>query len=553
MTGRSSRAAICICVAAVCVFAAIWGSVIPPDRISPDRIHSDRIHSDRAASAPVVTTGHIGGPYGALLDASTDLGPAREGLVRVTAELGDAAPPAHLTDWALRQGLSMKWQQGDRWAVLQGPPQALADSLRIEIRNYRGPQGQVFYASPQQPELPALEETEAVALGRVLGYTPFRDAQRWMLPLEVPGRGLTPDALMRTYNIDTLHNEGFTGKGTTVVVFAFDGFDQADLDKFSSSFGLPRFVPEVVGGQPPSRRGEATMDLEVIHAVAPDARKVLINARPTVEGDGSYTKIAEMMEDADRRYPGAVWSFSIGWGCDRLITAADLVPVREALAKATSNGTAALDASGDLAGLECKGGQEWSSAPHADDTGLDAVASLPEMTNVGGTTLSTDSDGGWLAEQAWFDGPLSQGSAGGVSALFDRPDWQRALDVGTGRGRRLTPDVSAVADPFTGVRIVFDGQDIVGGGTSQAAPIWAGIAAVMNQYLTEQGGRQVGHLNPLLYAVSQGARRPGFRDIVLGGNAVANAGPGYDLVTGLGTPDVNNLVQNILVLQKLLP
>ena len=116
--------------------------------------------------------------------------------------------------------------------------------------------------------------------------------------------------------------------------------------------------------------------------------------------------------------------------------------------------------------------------------------------------------------------------------------------------RRLTPDVSAVADPFTGVKIVFNGKQLVGGGTSQSAPIWAGVAAVMNQYLIANGGRALGDLNPLLYKVAEGARFPGFRDVVLGGNAVDTAGPGYDLVTGLGTPDVDNLVRNILILQK---
>jgi kumamolisin len=79
------------------------------------------------------------------------------------------------------------------------------------------------------------------------------------------------------------------------------------------------------------------------------------------------------------------------------------------------------------------------------------------------------------------------------------------------------------------------------------------MTAVMNQYLDQNGGRNVGDLNPLLYKVMEGSRLPAFRDIVLGGNAVASAGPGYDLVTGLGTPDVDNLVRNILVLQKLLP
>ena len=117
-------------------------------------------------------------------------------------------------------------------------------------------------------------------------------------------------------------------------------------------------------------------------------------------------------------------------------------------------------------------------------------------------------------------------------------------------GRRLTPDVAAVADPFTGVKIVLDNQVLVGGGTSQSAPLWAGMAAVMNQYLIANGGRALGDLNPLLYKIASGAPLPAFRDVNLGGNAVSTASPGYDLVTGLGTPDVENLAKNILDLQK---
>ena len=293
------------------------------------------------------------------------------------------------------------------------------------------------------------------------------------------------------------------------------------------------------------------MDLEAIHAIAPGAKTVLVNARPTVEGDGAYEKIAAMMEDADRRYPGAVWSLSIGWGCDKLITAADLVPVRAALAAAHKNGTTAFDASGDLAGLECKGGEEWSAPPHEDNIGLDAVASMPEMTSVGGTTLSTDDTGAWLRETAWFDAPLSQGTAGGVSTLYDRPIWQADVKLEQGAGKRLTPDISAVADPFTGVKIVFNQQVIVSGGTSVSAPLWAGITAVINEYLTQRGGTALGDLNPLLYRAAEGARLPAFHDVVRGGNAVYDAGPGYDLVTGLGTPDVDNLAKVLLVVKGL--
>ena len=159
--------------------------------------------------------------------------------------------------------------------------------------------------------------------------------------------------------------------------------------------------------------------------------------------------------------------------------------------------------------------------------------------------------GVWQSEQAWFDVPLSHGQRrrGVVVVRHDRT-WQRAVLPDRDAGRRLTPDVAAVADQFTGVKIVFNGKQLVGGGTSQSAPIWAGMAAVMNQYLVENGGRRLGDINPLLYQIAQGSRLPGFRDITLGGNAVADAAPGYDLVTGLGTPDVDNLVRNILILQK---
>ena len=492
----------------------------------------------------------ITGPYASLLAASTDLGPARSARIQLTAALTQPSSPKELLRWTSRLGLTARWRPGDDWAIIEGAPAAVAGAFGVAVRDYRGRHGQVFYASPHQPQVPAPLRGEVAELGRVLGYTPHREA-RPTIGSDVPLPDRRDTLLSNIYNSGALREAGYTGKGQTVVIFAFDGFDQPDLDAYSAEFGLPPLTPQVVGGMASQRSGEATMDLELIHALAPDAKKVLINARPTVESDGSYEKVARMMESADRDFPGAVWSFSIGWGCDKLITAADLAPVRSALATALSHGTTAFNASGDLAGLECKGGQNWSAPPSPDDIGLDAVASLPEMTNVGGTTLSTDKDGRWISEQAWFDAPLSQGTGGGVSALFERPPWQEGLAVGKGQGRRLTPDVAAVADPDNAIAIVFGQQRMAAGGTSMSAPIWAGLAAVMNQYLIENGGRQLGELNPMLYAIAEGAPRPAFRTIALGGNAVDLAQPGYDLVTGLGSPDVENLVQNVLDLQRL--
>ena len=496
----------------------------------------------------------ISGPYARLLAESTDLGPARSEAVQLTAALRRAAEPVALRAWARDHGLSVRWHSGQDWAVIEGGAAAVGDAFGVGVRNYRtrggNDPGRVFYASAQQPGVPGPARVEVAGVGRILGYTPIRESAP-ILPRDVPDAGLEPPQLLNAYNATPLADEGFTGAGQTVVVFAFDGFAQQDMDAFCDMFGLPRVTPEVVGGMPQRRVGEANMDLQVIHAVAPDAKLVLVNARPTTtnDGGGAFVKLGRLMTETAARFPGAIWSFSIGWGCDRLFAASDFAPVRSALAAALREGTTAFNATGDLAGLECKGGRRWSEPPSPEDVGVDAVASLPEMVAVGGTKLSTDADGQWLSERAWYNIPLTLGTAGGASSLFERPEWQT---VGIGPelpDRRLVPDVSAVADPSTGVKIVFNQEVSVGGGTSQAAPIWAGLTALINQKLLASGAEPVGELHPLLYSsVGNPAAPPGLRDVNFGGNAVSISGkPGYDMVTGLGTPNVENLVTSLLL------
>src|ERR1700722_15901360 len=493
----------------------------------------------------------IGDPLASLLASSTDLGPARDNSAQLTATLPDSGRPATLIEWARAHGMWVRWRPGDEWAIVGGAAQDVATAFGVPLNDYRGRKGQVFYASPRQPLVPEPLRGVVTELGRILGYTPHHEARPGFLPLDVPVQGLSPDALLAAYNATPLAAAGFTGKGATIVFFEFGGFDQDDLDKFADSSALPRFTPELVGGQPGPSGAETVMDLEVADAIAPDAHKVVVNARPTVEGAGGYEKIGRMFESVDRQFPGAVWSLSIGGGCDALVRAADLAPARAALATALTHGTSAFDASGDTGGLECKGGDDWSSPPGPNDIGLDAASSLPSMTSVGGTTLSTDEQGRWLAEYGWVDSPLSQATSGGVSALFDRPAWQAALSAPRDiKQRRLAPDVAADADPFTGVRIVFGRQSLLGAGTSQAAPIWAALTVLMNQYLHAHGGQPLGDINPLLYRVASGANLPGFRDVGLGGNAVDLAEPGYDLVTGLGSPNVDYLARDLLDIQK---
>ncbi len=493
----------------------------------------------------------ITGPYASLLDSSTDLGASRSDDAQLTVTLSGADRPEALLQWASANRLWVRWDSGDDWAIVEGAAPDMADAFGVPIHDYRGPKGQVFYASPRQPVIPSPLRGDVTAVGRVMGYAPHHLTIPGMLPLDVAKGGLTPSGLLQAYNATPLAEAGFTGKGATIVFFAFDKADQKDLDTFADSSGLPRFTPVIVGGQPAEAHGETTMDLEVAHAIAPDARLVVVNARPTVEGDGAYEKIARMFSEADEQFPGAIWSLSISWGCEAFVTVADLAPVRAALIDAQRRGTSAFIASGDTGGLECKGGDEFSSPPGPDDIGLNSIAAIPEITSVGGTTLSISPRGQWLAEHPWVDSPMSQGTSGGVSALYERPEWQKRLHVKRDtEGRRLSPDVSAVADPSTGVRLIFGQREVMGGGTSQAAPIWAALTVLINQYLVANGGHPVGNVNPLLYRVAEGANLPGFRDVRQGGNSVDMAQPGYDLVSGLGTPNAYNLARDILDIQK---
>jgi kumamolisin len=111
---------------------------------------------------------------------------------------------------------------------------------------------------------------------------------------------------------------------------------------------------------------------------------------------------------------------------------------------------------------------------------------------------------------------------------------------------RQVPDVAADADPATGTDIIEGGEVTTGGGTSLSAPIWAGFLALIDQYLRGRGGHAAGFLNPELYALARGSPRYApFHDITVGGNDFYLATPGYDMVTGLGSPVVWNLARDL--------
>ena len=181
--------------------------------------------------------------------------------------------------------------------------------------------------------------------------------------------------------------------------------------------------------------------------------------------------------------------------------------------------------------------------------GVTYPAASPEVVGVGGTSLSITQTGQSSGETGWVYG------GGGYSQAFALPTYQQGDGFsGNVNDQRTNPDVAADADPNTGVAI-YDPYDFGTatpwaeiGGTSLATPLWAGMAAVADQGRVAGGGTPLGSTAMLtdLYQLDQ--LDPGdFHDVTQGYNGY-NAGPGYDLVTGLGTPKANLLIPDLVAL-----
>jgi kumamolisin len=165
---------------------------------------------------------------------------------------------------------------------------------------------------------------------------------------------------------------------------------------------------------------------------------------------------------------------------------------------------------------------------------VDFPASCPHVVAAGGTRLLA-ANGSITSETVWNDGAQGGSTGGGYSTVFARPDWQANVVMQSNRG---VPDVAGDADPETGYKVQVDGQQLVIGGTSAVAPLWAGLIALLNQKLQSR----IGFINPLLYTSDESTC---FRDISSGDNGAYSAGPGWDATTGMGSPLGIQLIQAV--------
>jgi kumamolisin len=456
------------------------------------------------------------------------------------------ANPAVVQRWATAHGLKLQWYIGHAVAVLAGAPASLGTSLEVRIDDYRSPSGQVFYSATSQPSVPTALFGQVQGVGRLSDYKDFHTDY-------VPSGGLTPQGMLQAYDATPLSAAGINGAGETVVALELDGFNSADLNAFTSRFNLPAFSSSnfATNGAVGKPEGETTMDLETIREIAPKAKIVYYNLLQ----DQSATNLAELLLAGFSRviqlYPGAIWTMSMG-GCEKASTFADLDAEAEAVAKAETKGATVFASSGDTAGFECVPDTSWGSAPTNADVGVSNPAVLPDVTGVGGTLLSVSTEGSYLGETTWFWPFLNEGTSGGQSSMFAQPNWQvgQGLPAPSNKVPRLVPDIAADADPNSGNADRDGGSWGTGGGTSLSSPIWAAFTALMDQYLRQHGKGPVGFLNPALYYLADHAESyPPFHAVTTGGNEVWRNGDGYNESTGLGTPDVYNLVRDILPLE----
>jgi len=160
-------------------------------------------------------------------------------------------------------------------------------------------------------------------------------------------------------------------------------------------------------------------------------------------------------------------------------------------------------------------------------------ASDSSAVAVGGTTLALDpATGKVTSETAWAN------SGGGISTRFERPAWQdKFKDILA--SKRGVPDVSCVADPNPGAFVWLNGKELSRSGTSWSAPVWAGFLALISEAREKRGKKPLGFLAPALYRVSDTAA---FRDITVGNNGAYKADKRWDAVTGLGVPNLRELI-----------
>lgn len=336
--------------------------------------------------------------------------------------------------------------------------------------------------------------------------------------------------IMKAYDADGLT---VTGKGQTIAILVDTAPAESDLQLFwsrnSSSATLNQIEMINLKGSPlPTQEGEETLDVEWASGITPGA-KIRIYATGTLEFVDLDLALDRIFDDLATQPGMRQLSISLGLGETFMGgPQGEIATQHQKFLRLSAAGINVFVSSRD-AGSNPDGTGHSSTGPlQAEYESTDSC-----VVAIGGTSLTLAADGQVAKETAWT------GSGGGKSIFFDQPPWRTGRGVMAGNAR-LVPDVSLVADPNTGAFLVLHNQVTQIGGTSWSAPVWAGFCALINEARSTAGKPPPPFLNPLIYPLMGSAC---FRDIQAGRNGEFSAGPGYDMVTGIGVPNVKELIR----------
>ena len=422
---------------------------------------------------------------------------------------------------------------------VSGTARTIERLFSVRLLTYSEAGGRRFYAPAGRPRIPAILSS---AVEGVTGL----DTRPQLIPHDVPEGGLTPTTLATAYDIAALHAAGIEGQGQRIAVLSFSAFDSSDPAAYAQKYGITGPAPQVIpvdgGTTDTSGQGEADLDIEVIRAIAP-AAQILFYEAPN-NGAAYSRTINQIVGSGNARI------ISSSWGqCEVSVSPQDRTAVDAALSSGLRVGDTMFVATGDSGAYDC---QAQDPADHT--LTVDWPADSPNAVAVGGTRLYVGADGSYQKETAWDDQLSDAGGGGGFSRFEPRPSWQAGPGVqdSFSNGHRQVPDVSAVADPGTGWAICTmgscsGGPSIEAGGTSAAAPFWAAVMLLIQQYAASQGFTHLPPIDPMLYALaSSGQPFPPFHQVTQGTNRFYPATSGWNAAAGLGSPDVYNLARDVV-------
>ncbi len=438
--------------------------------------------------------------------------------------------------FAKANGLTVMAEHSNRLLVdVSGSVADIERVLHVRMQVYQHPtENRTFYAPDVEPSLDL-----AVPILGISGLNNYSlPRPHYVVKPLVQGQAVAPNAgsgpggtymgkdFRAAYAPDTM----LDGSGQVVGLLQFDGYTASDITYYESQAGLPSVTLSNVlidgaSGLPSGSGGEVevSLDIEMVISMATNVSQVIVYEAPN---PSPFVDILNRM---------ATDNLAKQLSCSWYVPNGTAEPAAEQIwQEMAAQGQSFFNASGDNDAY----------------TGLiDFPGDSTNITQVGGTTLTTSGAGGaWASETVWNWGN-GIGSGGGISTQYPIPYWQTNINMTANQGSttmRNTPDVALTAD---NVYVRADGNNYDVGGTSCAAPLWAGFAALVNQQAAATGEPAVGFINPAIDAIGSGPNYTTcFHDITTGNNTSGSsptrfyAVTGYDLCTGWGTPNGQKLI-----------